>query len=190
MAPWASPSTSKRLEESAHNQILLVISERFRGFESTALRHPVWPSRDFERLLANSSATLRTISKQGGPDDETTQPFCGRPFDFISIAKCAGPRWCTYIPSCSMAFGEMKGDVLGGSSAITPSELWALPPISTMEAPSRSPKRWPLTRVPAPPSFTIARTSRSRSTRLRKSEFRQGFKGHTVDSDSVAYSMI
>ena len=48
--------------------ISLVISQRFRGFESTALRQSVLDVRDILRAFANCAAVLRTISGQRGPE--------------------------------------------------------------------------------------------------------------------------
>ena len=57
------------------NEISLIISQRFRGFESTALRQPVLPDRDIWCLLLNSAAIVRTISEQRGPDKGTNPPI-------------------------------------------------------------------------------------------------------------------
>jgi hypothetical protein len=55
-------------------------------------------------------------------------------------------------------------------SAITLSALRESLPTSTMDAPWKTLRRWPLTSVPAPPSSTIARTTRSPSMRSRRLE--------------------
>ena len=89
-------------------------------------------------------------------------------------------RAMTQSDAWRMLQRRARNAVFQRRSAITPSAPPASPPISTMAARSKTLRPWPPTRARVPPSSTTAPTTRSRSLKSRRLEFREQVQKFSV----------